>query len=501
MYKKSEEKVRLIFVYQVGSFWPSWDSLYTACMTDDRFEVKLLWIDDSVGDKAQMEYAEDFLVEKQVPYEPFSYERVMQYHPTYMIYQTPYDKGHRVDSTWTARYRREGIRIVYIPYGIEISDTAESRYKHFSLPVVLNAYSVFVLSESMKKEYEKYCINAKAVKALGLPRFDALRRENPLSDVLKERIAGRKVILWKAHFPKIFVENGIKKQATPDLDEYIKFVDYIKKRQDIFCIFMPHPKFADATIDLDLLPRAQQILEEMNALSNVYIDRSDDYRNSLTNADAIIVDRSAVMIEVGALGVPVLYMYNKTYNEPMTEPIQKLLDNYYQGTTEQEMEGFCDMIRAGEDEKREFRQNAFRECVPYYDGKCAERILERLWLDAQYDEPIGMVCELPPNARIAVAGTGHISNYCMKILEQQAEKSIEVVCFADNNKQKQGLMFHDRPIIAMEELPETGCEYIVIASDKYYRDLYLQLLKIGYTSDRILNYDHFIILTKYEKQG
>ena len=73
MYKKSEEKVRLIFVYQVGSFWPSWDSLYTACMTDDRFEVKLLWIDDSVGDKAQMEYAEDFLVEKQVPYEPFSY--------------------------------------------------------------------------------------------------------------------------------------------------------------------------------------------------------------------------------------------------------------------------------------------------------------------------------------------------------------------------------------------------------------------------------------------
>ena len=89
----------------------------------------------------------------------------------------------------------------------------------------------------------------------------------------------------------------------------------------------------------------------------------------------------------------------------------------------------------------------------------------------------------------------------MKKLEQQAEKSIEVVCFADNNKQKQGLMFHDRPIIAMEELPETGCEYIVIASDKYYRDLYLQLLKIGYTSDRILNYDHFIILTKYEKQG
>ena len=126
---------------------------------------------------------------------------------------------------------------------------------------------------------------------------------------------------------------------------------------------MPHPKFADATIDLDLLPRAQQILEEMNALSNVYIDRSDDYRNSLTNADAIIVDRSAVMIEVGALGVPVLYMYNKTYNEPMTEPIQKLLDNYYQGTTEQEMEGFCDMIRAGEDEKREFRQNAFRVCL------------------------------------------------------------------------------------------------------------------------------------------
>ena len=501
MYKKGNEKIKLIFVYQVGSFWPSWDSLYSACKADDRFEVKLLWIDDSAGDKAQMEHAEDFLIEKGIPYESFSYERVMQFDPVYMIYQTPYDKGHRVDSTWTARYRQKGIRIIYIPYGIEISDTVESRYKHFSLPVVLNAYSVFVLSESMKKEYEKYCVNAKAVKALGLPRFDALRRNYTLSDALKKRIAGRKVILWKAHFPKIFKENGVKKQATPDLNEYIKFIDYIRESKDIFCVFMPHPKFADATIDLDLLPMAERILEELKTLSNVYIDTSDDYRNGLTNADAIIVDRSAVMVEAGALEVPVLYMYNTVYNEPMTEPIQRLLDSYYQGTTAQEMAAFCDMVRAGEDMKKEVRQAAFKECVPYYDGKCAERIKERLWLDAKRDEPIGMTCELLPNARIAVAGTGYISKYCMKIFEQQTEKSVEIICFADNNKEKHGLLFHNRPIIPMEDLPKTNCDYVMIASDKFYSDLYFQLLEIGIASNKILNYDHFIVLLKYADQG
>ena len=148
-------KIRIIFVFQAASFWPSWESVYQSCMEDEGFHVKVMWINDSSGDAAQMHSAESFLTERNIPYERFGYDSVMEFLPFYMVYQTPYDKGHRAPAAWSARFRRQGIRIVYFPYGIEISDTKESRYKHFSLPVVLNAFRIYVLSPAMEEEYRK----------------------------------------------------------------------------------------------------------------------------------------------------------------------------------------------------------------------------------------------------------------------------------------------------------------------------------------------------------
>lgn len=493
-YKKSNGKVKLIFVYQVDSFWVSWNSLYQSCLADNRFEVKVLWINGNEGDKAQMEHAEDFLKEKKIQYEPFSYERVMQFAPDYMIYQTPYDKGHRPVDTWTARYRRMGIRIVYIPYGIEISDTLESRYKHFCLSVILNAHLIFVLSEAMKKEYEKYCINAKAVRVLGLPRFDDLKnRTYHLPEAVMQKAAGRKIVLWKCHFPKIFIEEGIKKQATPDLDEYMKFTEYIKTHRDLFYIFMPHPKFTDDTVDPELQREAKQMVIELERLDNVYVDRNSDYRNSLMNADAIITDRSAVMVEAGAGGVPVLYMYNHYYSEPMTPPVKKLLDSYYQGTTAMEMIRFCNMVNSGKDGRAEIRHSAFAQCVPFYDGKCAQRIKEEIWEDAHRQEPNMIIDQMGAGTKLVVFGTGDISCMCMELLKQKKDKNFEIIAFIDNNKEKQGTLFYQKPVIAAEQLLDVRYNYAVIASDKYFTEIYKQLTEeMNIEKAKIMTYDQFV---------
>jgi hypothetical protein len=497
-YMDCEGRMRVAFVFQVGSFWPSWESIYSECLNDETVETRLfLLVSKESGDKAQMAYAEDFLVKSELEYETFSYEKIVEFSPHYMFYQTPYDSGHRDYAAWSIRYKRMGIRIIYIPYGIEISDTKESRYKHFSLPVVLNADAVYTLSDKMKEEYDKYCINAKAVKPLGLTRFDSLKKEYPLSGYVQEKSNGRKIILWKVHFPKIFIENGIKKQATPDMDEYIKFVDWIQIHTEIFFIFMPHPKFADDKVEPELREKAVLILARFQTCENVYIDKDDEYRNSLTNADAIIVDRSAVMIEAGASGVPVLYMYNAGYDEPMTPPCQMLLDSYYKGTGAEQMISFCNDVQNGIDDKKRERKDAFAQAVPFYDGKCADRIKADLWEMLRKGNDY-KIKDIPKDTKVIIFGTGELGEICLKVYESQTGGLFRVVGCVDNNHSKWGTYFHGIPVVSAGEADWKDIGFVVIATDKYYREIYLQLTKDFHVAvDRIMNYDEFIVVSQF----
>lgn len=489
-------KVRILFVFQVASFWTSWESLYEACKRDERFEVRLAWIDDlKSGDTAQMESAQAFLEDNHIPYEVFVPERVLEFRPHYMVYQTPYDKGHRNNSYWTMRYKRQGIRIVYIPYGIEISDTEESRYKHFTLPPVLNAFRIYVLSEKMREEYGKHCTNATAVRALGLPRFDPLccRDRFSLSEELRARIGGRKIILWKSHFPKIFKANGQKLQATPDLNEYLKFILYIQIHPELFFIFMPHPKYTDEKVDESLRPLAIRLLEELALCENVYIDRADDYRYSLMNADAIIVDRSAVMIEAAAIHCPVLYMYNRDYDEPMTPPIQGLMESYERGSTALEMAEFCQRVGEGNDLHKEAREEAVRQCLPILDGRIGERIKEDLFLSVQEAQEANVVEAFNPNTRVILFGCGNISRYCDR--ELRGYQRGKIVAYADNDARRQGKNIQGIPVIAPSEILRMEYDYVVIITERYYFEMHRQLTgELMIPAERIMNYDQYMIL-------
>lgn len=252
----------------------------------------------------------------------------------------------------------------------------------------------------------------------------------------------------------------------------MKFVEYIAQTEDLIFIFMPHPKYVDATIDEILLPDAKKLLAELHELENVYIDRAADYRNSLVNADAIIVDRSAVMVEAGIKGVPVLYMYNDNYHEPMTMPIERLLDMYYQGTTATEMIDFCNMQKRGEDCKRQQRLEAFANCVPYTDGKCAERIKDELihgMINAKDSDYKVAICHMKSSQKFLIFGTECICEYCMEAFGASELEKAELVGFVDNNKNKQGCSIYGKRIMEPQQLLKTDFDFIVIATDVYYR--------------------------------
>lgn len=372
------EKVRIVFLFQVASFWPSWESFYKACLKDERMDVKFLFLDESGRESVQMLTAKSFLDEQGIKYINFCDFDVDAFSPHVIVIQTPYDAGHRIKAHWSSAWKGKGYRVVYIPYGIEISDTETSHGMHFEQHVIENAWRVYTFSETMLKDYRKYCINSEAVRALGLPKFDSLyyKEKFKLDDELSQRIAGRKVCLWKVHFPKIFEEEGKDIFVTPDVNEYIKFAEFAATRKDIFFIFMPHPRFQEPVKNKNLQELAIKLVSTLEGLENIYIDRKDDYRYSLVNADFIIIDRSAVMVEAAAMDVPVLYMVNNNFYEPVTKAIEPLINSYEHGTDCTDMIRFVENCEQGIDKNKEQRRKAFKECIPYFDGNNGERIKE-----------------------------------------------------------------------------------------------------------------------------
>lgn len=378
---RNGEKIRIAFLFQVASFWASWESLWEVLRNDERFEIQMLLFDRAIGEKSQMKTARKFLEAQQIDYIEADDFDIEGFRPHIMFYQTPYDSHHRPPYLRTDRIKARGIRIAYIPYGMPINDTFEGRFCDFVLGRLISfPWRVYTISDRARREFFLYAPQGGYnVRVTGHPKFDGLANaaDLPLEQEVLDQAAGRKIVLWKVHFPKTLeLPNGKKGMVTPELEEYLEFAEQVSKYPDLFFVFMPHPKFTDA--EVSCRDQAIQLMEKVDRLENVFIYTFDDYRPPVLHSDFIMVDRSAVMVEAGLSGVPVLYLRNGTYVEPQPKSIKPLIDSYYQGSTCADMVRFIEQCLTGEDPEREARLAAFAECMPFTDGQCGRRIADDL---------------------------------------------------------------------------------------------------------------------------
>jgi len=482
------EKIRIAFLFQIPSFWPNWESFYNACLNDGRFDVKLLWLSVQSIFSFQMKTAEQFLSASNLQYELFDEQNFISYSPHVVVIQSPYDTSHRTTNTFSRCFRSCGARIVYIPYGIEISDIGTSRIRHFYQFTILNAWRIYTFSDEMRTDYVKHCPNRSAVRALGHPKFDGYADKSRFLLPKKMRIdaTGRKILLWKMHFPAIRREGQQDVQITPNIGEYIRFATWIATRDDFYFIFLPHPLIASGGTDEMFKPQMAQLMAILESAANVYIDCADDYRSALLNSDAIIIDRSSLMVEAGVTGKPILYMHNPENTEKLTDAIVPLIESYYQGTTAEDMIHFVEMFRSGIDPNRELRENAFRICVPFTDGMCGIRISD--------DIANSVIAEQSAAKRkIAIFAVGNQFHYHGgKGLLQN--KNIEIVVFSDNNAALWGTDFCNIPIVEPLKLRECYFDVIVIFSELFFGEIYRQLVfEINVDIDKIFRLDKFFI--------
>jgi hypothetical protein len=365
------EKIDIVFIFQSASFWPSWESVWDACNADDSFNPIMLLCDESIKEKTQFRTARKFLEEKNIPFEHVNDANIETINPHIIVLHTPYD-GHRPRYLYGKRLSALGYRIVYIPYGIEISDIQKAREDHFTCGVTTASWRIYTFSKDIIPYYKMFSpTGGEMVRSFGHPKFDYLNKKKfpSLPTEIIKKAKGRKVLLLKVHFPKKV--NG--KMITPPIGLYEFFLNSLTMYKNLFCIFMPHPKFYE---ELAKFRDVKKIKGMIDNAENIIEYTGDDYRQVLVNCDYYIVDRSALMIEAGITNKPILYI-KTALPEAMTAPVQKIVDSYYQAVTRKDIKKFIDdVVIPDNDPLKDRRRSIFESVIPPMSGKSGYNIKE-----------------------------------------------------------------------------------------------------------------------------
>lgn len=371
------EKIRISILFQIPSFWPSIEKVWSILNEDERFDPVLILYDKEHGEKEQIKGAREFLINNEIPFtEAEAYDFDAE-RPHIMLYQTPYDDLHRPEWLRSDVMKRKGIRIAYIPYGIEYSASIHPSWILSTTQLKSKPWISFALSDRMIEDHKKYSkFGADFLVATGLPKFDSINNSSDytINESIEERIDGRKVVFWQMHFPAL---NGDEFWPEPNILEYLGFMRKTHSYEDIFFLVRPHPKFFDTYYNKGFEKEVDEIKHLLKSTENMYWDDKPDYRPALFRADYVVGDRSALMIEAGALNIPVLYMTNYYHKEKMLDSVAPLFDSYYQGSESYDIERFIDLvIRKNVDYKKQEREAAAAMCIPYTDGNCSRRIVD-----------------------------------------------------------------------------------------------------------------------------
>lgn len=492
---ENSEKIRVLFVFQSATVWPSMENLYFACKNDERYQVVLALYEDVVVEKGHLANAKEFLDNNNYTYINYASIEFDSYCPHIVFIQLPYDTSCHTPDALSLGFVNRGIRVIYVPYGNETADTQEVRRVQYENFVVENAWRVYTGTNEAYAEYRKFCRNRDSVRCVGVPKFDSIvNKENfCLCDDIKNKKQGRKLIVWKIHFPKRDATSDGPKLVTPELREYFRFLQYIEKNETLFFVILGHPKLINQDVS-SLVYRDNQQMESISSffdkakqLENVYIDTAPDYRNTLYNGDAVIMDRSGLIIEVAMLNIPTLYLLNGEYQEKYLNYVNEILGTYESGQTCQDMINFVELQKKGIDKWHDKRKMIIKKYIPFLDGECCSRILEDIVTNVKKKDKVTKL-------KVLFYGCGSVYEYYMRKQGWMDTDKFEIVGVADSDSSRWDKKYLGHTIIKPTRMKEMEYDIIVITSEMFYYDIKKHLVYDLFLDERrIRRLDEFVI--------
>jgi CDP-glycerol glycerophosphotransferase (TagB/SpsB family) len=192
-----------------------------------------------------------------------------------------------------------GCNLIYIPYGLSISNADYSMQLQYNLELHQKAWRIFTLNNYYKGMFEKY--NNRGghhVINFGYSKFDefALRTRKDTAPQYKDS----KVFLWNIHYNQSPQSGFFSTWKTLGK----KILKELSTTDGIVVVIRPHPFF------FSLLPNKQEatwIKSFIDKYDHLILDESDDYIDAFMLSDALITDASSLLVEYVPMQKPICF--------------------------------------------------------------------------------------------------------------------------------------------------------------------------------------------------
>lgn len=302
----ARNKFKIVFFVNEYATWPSLKSVYEAARNSPSMEAQIVYLPFSHIDKTESDdkALSDY---RRAGYCPISHEQydISRECPDIAVYVKPYD------SVPPSFYIDETHKVIphclYIPYGMEVGNTAECLGYQCHTPMQYYAWRITAYCRDyMRKMQEHTFTQGQNYLPCGHPRVD-LRlldyRNDPTYTAIQQKAGDRKIVLWNTHFT---LEDGDNWGSFFHFKNAV--LDYFTAHDDIFLLWRPHPLFygALAKIEHHNLAEIHAWFDALHERNNFYIDRGGDYLPAFAVSDAMISDLASFVPEYLAWGKPLL---------------------------------------------------------------------------------------------------------------------------------------------------------------------------------------------------
>lgn len=385
MAREKPEKIRILFLLQNTQIWPTLKPIYEAALKDPEIEATVIAVPELRFrmyirlEEILWQGVYDF-AEKNLPagwkkaYDPETgcWLNPREERPDYVFYPRPYE------TYWTRPYRASAVRkyarVCYASYGFSLKNDYGTTFNtHF----MRNVYACFCdTKRAVAYVKDKLGATARSGEQLviesGCSRFDLIREpvkaESPAWP--RERAEDRFRVIWT---PRWTVDPKL--QGSNFFSYKDDMITWAERETGMDLVFRPHPMALKHYVDACLMTREELdgYLGRYTAAENAAVDRRTGYFDTFWSSDVLISDYSSVMADYYLTGKPLIYCPSGETDEFM---VDGFADSLYIVRNFREMKETVDMLRAGNDPKKEARDKLIPELKK--DGKISEGILKFL---------------------------------------------------------------------------------------------------------------------------
>lgn len=348
----TKKKINALFLAQELACWPSLESVFEAAQKNDDYEVSLVYTPFShVNYTEQVDYYDDYR-KLGLPIQRHNEYDLVGQSPDVVFMIKPYSN---IPEAYRTNCLEQVIsRIIYIPYGMEI--TVDLIKFGFQFYTHYKAWRHCAYGEIVKRYGRQYGYrNGENIAVWGHPKADHYwnleEKKEQIPEEWKTKIRGRKVILWTPHH---LIDLADKSGTGTWLIWGKHILKHAMQNTDICFIIRPHPLLFGALVHSGTMTEheVKELQQKIFMSENIIWDTEAMYHSAFNVADAIITDGTTFSVEFLYTKRPILltprnmegfYLYHE------------MLDSYYIVNKENDISDFISMIRNNEDPLKEKR--------------------------------------------------------------------------------------------------------------------------------------------------